>query len=263
MQPRFYPEPPHVSLGFFVDALPDDEALESVYLSLLEQGGAPTGPLLVAPRSQGNFESVSDLADVLETEVIAAGAVGRQHLLERLGPASEARVLGVGLQLEPLGDGLVTFEPAEANEQHPVVALWAAEELGLPPALQSAAERRRARRRAGAVLDAFREVCEALDPLYAGIGCEMTLPSRSRLSPDRAQIGTEIFVSSRALSAARQLEGRLRQCFAAGAVETWASGLFCSGWEPFNREGRSVPSPLEVSRQILSLLGALRSRGRP
>lgn len=255
MQPHLYPEPPHVSLGFFVDALPDEEALEAVCMSLLAQGGVPSGPLVVAPRSQGNFESVSDLAAVLETEVIAAGAAGRQHLIERLGAA---RVLRAGVRLDPLGDGVVTFEPAEANEQHPVVALWAAEELGIPPALQSASERRRARRRAGAVLGVFREVCEALDPLYAGLGCEMTLPSRSRLGPDRARIGTEIFVSSRALAAARALEGRLRQCFAAGVVEAWASGLFCSGWELFNGQGRSVPSPLTVSRQVLSLLGALR-----
>lgn len=248
-----YPEAPHVSLGLYLDTLTEDRALAALCEALLAQGGIPAGQVVLAPSDQ-SFETVTDLAPSL-LQLVLRGADAVHRLREELGRTSGVRVVAAGIRIPGLGDGVVTYEPADHGEAHPVAALFAADELGIPQVNLSSAEVAKARRRAGALVRLLRAACEALDPLYAGIGSELAFPSPARLRPDIGRLGTEVFASRRLLAAHDRLEAKLRQCFTAGTVEVWSNGIFCSGWEPFNEQRRSLPAPLDTSRHLLGVFG--------
>jgi hypothetical protein len=164
-------------------------------------------------------------------------------------------------EIPSVGPALVTYERSEADEAHPVSVLVAAGDLGIPAAHQSASERKRARRLATWSVDLLSRVVTTIDPLYAAIGVEVTLPPPSELRVGRGRLGTEIYVSSRLLTSSPRLEAELRRVWADGSVEPWSRGLFLSGWEPFNAAGLTIPDPQAVDRRVTKLLGdSLRHR---
>jgi hypothetical protein len=181
------------------------------------------------------------------------------HWLHAQDPA--VHVLRAGFDAPQAGFVAVEFEsiPEELGVyvSHPIAATISGELLSMPAHVSLNRQRRaQVAKAARFLLTVFRSVCESLNPLYGSISVEASLPTPPELSmPNKARLGTELFVSSRLGVTDPRLEQDLATIFAGGFSERWTTGMFFSGWATLNPEGRTVDAPLEVGTRAARRLG--------
>jgi hypothetical protein len=260
-----YPEPPHVSAAFFFDSGTHASAFNGVCKHAIDVGATPTGELeIVRAAAFPYFAMISDLAPELECVRLdlRKGSVLDQWKQWRDTHDPSGHVLRAGFDTPQVGRVVVEFEPIPErfcmDIPHPVAVTIGGELLSMPAHVSlDKRERAQAAKAARFLLAVFRSVCESsLNPLYGSIVAEGNLPTPPELrASKKARVGQELFVSTRLGVADPGLERDLATIFAGAFVERWATGLFFSGWAPFNPEGRTVASPLEVGTHAAHRLG--------
>jgi hypothetical protein len=243
------PQPPQASIGFYREHGTDSGLFAGLCELLLDMGATPAGARL-APTDQAQaFERVSDLQ--LAPADLPRGAGAGERLRALLsGDAPGCRVLQAGFTIRPPGVLLATYEPAEGpRSRHPVAAIASAEHLSQP----GGGARRSGRAVARWLLEALRLGCDRLDPLYAAIVVEGSLPPPGLLSAD-SRLGTELFVANRLLTADAGLGADLAALFGQDTTQTWPGGMFFSGWGWFNKADRTIPNARTAERSAASRL---------
>ena len=249
------PQPPQASVGFYREHGTDSELFAGLCGLLLDMGATPTGARL-APADQARaFERVSDLQ--LSQADLAPGAEAGERLRKLLsGDSPGYRMLQAGFTARPPGVLLATYEPAAGPQgRHPVAVIASAERLSPP----SGGAGRTGRAVARWLLKSLRLGCDRLDPLYAAIVIEGSLPPPTRLSAD-SRLGTELFVANRLLTADPGLGADLAALLGEGEAETWPGGVFVSGWRWFNDAGRTIPNARTAERSAASRLARALAR---
>ena len=238
-------------MGFYSERGGDAELFTAVCELLLDAGATPTGAQMTSAERAQAFERVGDLAAELSlADLVREPAAGKRLRWLLSGEAPEHRVLQVGFTMSPVGVLLVTYEPAAGLEgRHPAAVISSAERLS-PPGGGAGRGGRAVARWLGELL---RLGCDRLDPLYAAIVIEGSLPPPARLSPD-SRLGTELFVANRLLAADPELGADLAALFEQGAVEAWPGGMFFSGWGWFNQAGRTVKEARTMERRAADRL---------
>jgi hypothetical protein len=258
-----YLDPPHVAAAFYLDRRAPEAALGLVCERVAAAGATPTGALTVV-RGEGfpRFGMISDLARHLEDRTVEVRGAKRQEEWKALvnGATSGVKVLRAGLEVPQVGGVTVEFQPvpdgADSRTLHPVAVVVSGAFLSVPDtAALSKKERRQAQATAHFLMSVFRGLCEAEEPLYAGILVEAFLPTPPELLAGAARLGTELFVSKRLGSAAPGLDRTLAALFAKGFRESWSTGSFHSGWAAFNPQGLGIQAPVAVGTQAARHLG--------
>jgi hypothetical protein len=245
------PQPPQASVGFYRECAADADLFAGLCELLLDMRATPTGAR-VAPAGQARaFERISDLAPELSLIDLAGERTADERLRGLVGgEAPEQRVLQAGFTARPVGAVLATYESAaEPQGRHPVAVVASAERLSPPGGGGGRAGRAVARW----LKESLSRGCDCLDPLYAAIIIEGSLPPPALLSAD-SRLGTELFVANRLLAAAPGLDADLTALFGPGAAESWPGGLFFSGWGWFNQAGRTIPNARAVERSAADRL---------
>ena len=251
------PQPPQASVGFYREYGTDADLFTAVCELLLDVGATPTG-VRTAPAGRARaFERVADLASELSPTDLTHEPAAESRLRSLLASqALEHRVLQVGFIVRPVGALLVTYEPAVGPQgRHPVAIIASGEQLSPPGGRAGRAGRAVARW----LRESLRLGCDRLDPLYAAIVIEGSLPPPARLSAD-SRLGTELFVANRLLAADPALGADLSALFKRGAAESWPGGMFFSGWGWFNQAGRTIPNARTAERSAADRLGRAMAR---
>lgn len=242
----FYPDPPHLTASVYLDRLGDEEGFTQAFGVLEAAGASPSGHFeFVRAPAFPSFEYHSDLARDLEEVAVKAGAPAAAWFRSR---PREVRVLKATFDLPGTDLAVLEYDipgyPDDAGGPcHPVMVATSGDLVSTPPFVKLTREERRRREvSARTMVGVFRELSERLDPLYGAIAAELSLPVPRTLS-SVSRMGLEIFVSSRLLAADPALEVDLRRWYSVGALESWKSGLYASGWAPFNSQRRSVEEP--------------------
>jgi hypothetical protein len=245
------PEPPQVSVGFYSERLTDADLFAAVCSLLLDIGAVPSRTIVVPFERAQAFERIGDLADALAFVNLGSGPAAGERLRQLLASAGSAgRVMQTSFAARPIGTLLVTYEPAAGPDgRHPVAVIASAAPLSLPGG--------GAGRGAEAIAHWLRELlragCERLDPLYAAIIIEGSIPPPRRMSGD-GRLGTELFVADRLVAADPRLITDLAAIFQDGAVESWQGGTFLSGWGWFNQAGRTVQAARTMEKRAAERL---------
>jgi hypothetical protein len=258
-----YPEPPHISVGFYLDAASPRDAFTGVYDQVAAAGAVPTGVLeIVRAPAFPHFAMISDLASQLESLELN---VRKEHELDQWMRWLHAQdpavhVLRAAFDAPRAGLAVVAFEPipegSGADALHPVSVTMSGSLLSMPAHVSlNKRERAQALLVARFLMTVFRSVCESHDPLYGSIAVEASLPTPIELAAGRARVGTELFFSARLETADPTLERDLATIFAGGFSERWTKGIFFSGWAAFNTGGNLVDEPLAVSTRAAHRLG--------
>lgn len=253
------PEPPQASVAFFSERRTDAELFASICGLLLDRRAVPSGALTAPAERAFAFERAADLADALTPwDPDRGGAeAGLRRLLAGEDPA--VRVMQAWFAVRPVGTLLAAYEPAASpGGRHPVAVIASAASLSRP----GGGAGRNARAVADWLQELLRAGCERLDPLYAAIVVEGSLPPPLGLSADR-RLGTELFVSDRLLAADQRLRADLADLFEEGAVESWPGGTFFSGWGWFNPAGRSIRKARTVEQRAAERLARAVRRAGP
>lgn len=248
MRVPLYPDPPHLSVTVYPDRVPSEEAFAVMCRVVRQAGGVPIRDVRVLPRTE-TFDAISD-SDRVRDELRVSERrfddleAGRDPVL---------RAVAAGFTAEPVGLVVVGYSRRAPGDRRPVTALAHAKGLDIPDELSLPGQRRTGERTGIWARELLRAATSALAPLYGMLDIEATMPTPSLLARYRGWLG-DLFVSARLLAATPGLEPGLRECFAEGDVETWDTGLYLSGWAPFNSSGRSVPDPSAVRRRAEALL---------
>ena len=251
---RLYPEPPHVSAGFYLDKLGPREGFTRVCEALIATGGTPTGEVeLVRSLHFPRFTMISDLASQLETTKldIRKGQDDKAWKQMVQTHSSGKQLLRAGFETPRAGLAVVAFEPipdnADKDSLHPISVTMSGSLISMPAQVSlSKTNRQQAITLGRFLLTVFRSVCESLEPLYGGIVVEASFPSPEEMANDTARMGTELFLSRRLEELDPQLERDMGIIFLTGSSERWKTGTFFSGWSIFNSDVRTVDRPLEV-----------------
>lgn len=257
-----YLEPPHLLAAFYLDRRTPAAAFGLVCERVERAGAIPSGALSIV-RGAGlpPFGMISDLAPHLESQTLDMRGRQRQEW-ERLvrGTSSAAQVLRAGFSAPKVGGVVVEFQPipddAVGRTLHPVAVVVSGallSVLGIRSLPKK--ERRQAEETVRFTTTVFRSICEGLDPLYAGILVEASLPAPPALIAGSARMGTELFVSSRLEAVIPGVKQELAALFANGFHESWATGLFLSGWDALNPGGLGIEAPVAVGAQAARILG--------
>ncbi|RKH43038.1 hypothetical protein D7Y23_30140 [Corallococcus sp. AB050B] len=258
-----YLDPPHVAAAFYLDRLAPEAALGRVCAHVAAAGATPTGALTVVRGERfPRFGMISDLARHLEDRSVELRGGKQLQEWKTLvgGEAPGAKVLRVGFEAPQVGGVTVEYQPVPDDAQertlHPVAVFVSGALLSMPGAAAlSKKERRQAQATAQFLTSVFQGVCEAEEPLYAGILVEDSLPTPPELEAGSARLGTELFVSRRLESAAPGLERTLASLFEQGFRAAWSTGSFLSGWGALNPQGLGVEAPAAVGTQAGRHLG--------
>ncbi|GAB3143997.1 MAG TPA: hypothetical protein VFS41_01745 [Edaphobacter sp.] len=248
MKSVLYPEPPHLSVGLYCER-GERELFARVCSSTVNAGAAFSKTIGTAPRCR-EFHLVSDLG--VDYREIEAHPERIWNIVN--GNDQELRPIRVGFQHKEFGLMFVTYDFSTQAGNHAVSLVTSAGPLGLPDDLQSTAEKKRAKKWAGKCVDMARSICEEVDPLYAAIGIEMSMPTPLMLRSGALGLG-DIFVSNRLLAGAPRLGGRLSEYFSGGHVSTWKNGAFFSSWGMLNPVGKTAPDTETLSFKVAELLG--------
>jgi hypothetical protein len=246
---ELYVEPPQLTVAVYGNA-PERETFAQLCSVLPAAGCSPDYLLEVAP-ADIDFEMISDLG--ANRDMITVDSGRYERLLA--GQEPDLRVLQARYSHRKYGHAVVGYEMRKGTGAHPVGASVSAGALGFPDSLWSAKQRREAYALADWSRSLLETAAAACKPLYGAVGIEYSLPTPSKLADTRAGIPTEWFISRDVLNQASSLEGKLRALYTEGAVTEWADGIFCSGWEPYNSERKTVGQPSETARSTARTLG--------
>ena len=251
------PQPPQASVGFYREHGTDSELFAGLCGLLLDTGATPTGARLALADQAQAFERVGDLR-LAQADLTPGAEAGGQLRSLLSGDVPGHRVLEAGFSARPPGVLLATYEPAAGPRgRHPVAVITSAERLSL----SGRSTGRGGRAVARWLLESLRLGCDRLDPLYASIVIEGSLPPPDRLSAE-SRLGTELFVANRLLVADPGLEQDLAALLGQGMAETWPGGVFVSGWRWFNDAGRTIPNARTAERGAASRLARALARAR-
>lgn len=238
---------PHLSVSLYCEQITERAAFAALADVVREHGATPTPRVDVLPAAL-RFDALTDLPP------------GSLHCLE-VEPAEFDRlvagddrtrtVVEAGFVTDAAGPLVLTYLRRHGDDRHPIEARVYADDLGLPDFVRNAEQEASARRLAAWVRGLFRNACEQVDPLYAELTIETTLPTPSAL--DGGQVDN-VYVADRLLAADVQLEHDLRMTYDTGDVARWRTGLYCSAWAPFNDAGRTYAHDEGPGRQAALLL---------
>lgn len=265
-----YPEPPHISAGFYFDATDQVTAFNAVCQHLITSMAAPSGYMEVVRSAKfPRFTMISDLADQLELLKFNSGESKTLEQTTHWPPIedTEIHILRAGFKTPQAGLAVVEFglipQGLGMDVPHPIAVTTSCALLSTP-ASNDKHELAQAKKTSRFVMEVFRSVCEELDPLYGSVVVEASLPVPAELtSAKNSRIGTELFISFRLAETDPLLEPDLIGIFDGGFFEHWRTGIFFSGWNALNPMGRAVDAPLEVGARAARRLGlALKVKGR-
>jgi hypothetical protein len=246
---RFYADPPHLSVGLYCERVAEPEAFAALAAAVRRYGAEPRDAVMVVP-SRLEFDGLTDLPveDRIERVV-------RPDEFDRLVAGSDPAWTVVQAEFVTAEAGLLvlSYLRRAGDDRHPVEATVYADALGIPEELWEPGEAERAARLAAWFRGLARTACEHVDPLYAEVTIESTLPTPSQLIG--GDLG-DVYVADRLLVSDPRLEPDLRAVYADGAVARWRTGLYCSGWAPFNEAGRTMPYDSDRTWKVARLVDA-------
>ncbi len=246
---RFHPDAPHLSVGLYCERVTEREAFALLADAVRRYGAVSNGAVEVV-RAGVDFDSLYDLSpeerveaevDPAEFDRLVAGGDPARAVVQAEFMTAEAGLLVVSY-LRRVGD-----------DRHPVEATVYADTLGIPEEIWEPGEAERAGELAAWFRGLSRAACEYVDPLYAELTIESTLPTPSQLMGGDL---SNVFVAERLLTADPRLEPDLRAIYADGDVTRWRNGLYCSSWAPFNENGRSMAYDSHQTWEIARLVDA-------
>lgn len=106
----------------------------------------------------------------------------------------------------------------------------------------SVEELKRRNAQAQFLIDAFRQGCEAFDPLYGFICGEEPVPTPADLLTREIYSGN-VYVSNRLFAAEPDLRAKLDSAYTEGFSASWSNGKYYSSWALLNPAGLSIDSP--------------------
>jgi hypothetical protein len=236
--------PPHLSVSVYSE-LTDERAVFAALADVVRRhGGVGTRRVDVIP-PELDFNTLTEPwprqldVDPAEFDRLVAGG------------EDAWTPVAAGFVTTAAGPLVLTYLRRHGDDRHPVEARVYADDLGLPDFVRDAEQDASAERLATWIRGLFRDACERIDPLYAELTIETTLPTPSAL--DGAQVDN-VYVADRLLAADVQLEHDLRMTYDTGDVARWRTGLYCSTWAPFNDAGRTYAYDEGPGRQTALLL---------
>lgn len=244
----FYPEPPHLIVALYCEC-PEGDTFRLLNDVIIELGGQPANAVEVAPADQ-EFELLSDLTGHKRILSVDSDLYG--ELIA--GEDTKTRVLKAGFTNRQCGRLVVEYLQRVGPGRHPVAVSTGSGSLGIPDFLWTTAQRQNAYSMGEWSRELLETVCSRWDVLYGAIGVEFSMPTPWQIKTKRPRLPTEIFVSRQLAGQGGLVEEGLRRAFVDGELLEWNSGLFLSGWAPFNANHVTVTDPSKTAAAALSAL---------
>lgn len=226
------PQPPHVEIGVYIDGV-DHTILNATCEALQTMGGHPTGVALVGYPE--GFRYVTDLPLILGTW-----------------PARciELQPYRVGFVHSILGEMSVTFAPSTPPNCHPIAIRLSAGPFSIPERLWSPTDHRSALHWRTSIAELYKGLCDALDPIYASIGIEESIPTPSELARG-APLPFDLYVANRVIDIEPMIRQQLLDIFGAFTVQEGPSGIYFSTWSLYDNSFPKLDYELLVSASPL------------
>lgn len=245
---EIYPDPPHLTIAVYSDG-PEAQTFAAVHDAAQELGCRPLDLVEVAPANQ-EFELVSDLGSA--REILSVSPTEYARLVAGQDP--KARVLRAGAVHRKLGKVVIGYVQRTGPGLHPIAVSMSAEALGVPASLWSA-DQRRAAYSAGDWCRSLLEVASSRSrAMYGAIGVEFSLPTPWQIRTKDTRLPSEFFISRQLIDRKVATEGLLQRAFSGGETVIWDTGIFLSGWAPFNSKRATMSDVTEAAAAVVVAL---------
>lgn len=209
----------YFAIGLWFDQPVFPSALLAVGDALVAAGGQYDGDVTVGP-SGAEFTSWSN-------DIDGCSFLDRRVVEGTMAGTVEGTVYRLGLRLPVVGETIVSFAStptAMPAPEHPV-------EIGMAA---DRADRNRSKSPARAFLNRMKALCIALDPAYALMGEEITIPTPAELASGSGHLGWSAFVSHR-LATQPGLVAPLAELARLVKTRDWGTGTHYE-WRPARTE---------------------------
>jgi hypothetical protein len=209
-------ESPQVTVGAVILGSAGSSQLARVFDIVVSAGAEPTGWVdIISLAHIPRFELLSDLVNITQTVHVRAPSANDWERTLRVWlshPAAGAITVGYG---------------AARRGRHPVTVVLGGAGWAEPRLDENDSGDDPRRREVRTFVDrVFHTILTGLDPLYASIQVEDSVPSPDDLDEERASIGSLFFLSGRVVAVEPDLVGKLTETFAPDTVRVRAEGVF-------------------------------------
>ncbi|GAA4530212.1 hypothetical protein [Amycolatopsis samaneae] len=229
---KLYPEGSLLMLSIYPAAHENDEhVFRELYRVVREHVESSAKYVDVIPREH-DYDLVYEHSDLMARMEFDGS---RDHELP-FREDTEYRVVKAYVGTERLGPVIITYEPADGAERHPVTAYLADDVLGIPDELWSEEDRRAAAELHDWAHAVFSAACTRTVPRYAQLASETSLPLPHEILAGQRLDGT-VYLSKELIDENLSFTDSLRVEYGAKAVEELSHGFIFDDWLPFRETG--------------------------